>query len=113
MTINDLVQKAIEHFNEKSITYQKLEKYLAECNINVKPDFGAQIFDHYNRKLINLHKSHGEESSPEKFNQYAQAQKELNSFIDQISKNIPLEEIITLKQKVDNLVDSAILWNKR
>lgn len=113
MTINDIVQKAMEHFNDKAITYQKLEKFLFETGVKVKPDFGLQIFDYYNRKILDLHRAKGEEQYPEKYNIFADARKDLNSFIDIISKKLSLEETVSLKQKVDKLVDGAVLWEKR
>lgn len=112
MTVNDIVTKALAHFNENAVEYPKLQKYLASININVSEDLGSQIFDYYQRKVLER-KRKKIDQNPKQSNMYAEARKNLNAYIETITHSLSVEELAVLKRKIDELVDASILWNNR
>ncbi|MDR2468687.1 MAG: hypothetical protein LBD22_06985 [Spirochaetaceae bacterium] len=113
MTVNEIVNQALLSFNNKAIDSKMLKKFLSDSGLHVSEELINQIFDYYNRKLIDSHLKRGEKDYPEDFNNYAQVQKDLNVFIESISSKLTMTELVNLKQKIDTLVDTAIVWSKK
>ncbi|MDR2509720.1 MAG: hypothetical protein LBC77_03640 [Spirochaetaceae bacterium] len=113
MTVNQIVEKAINYFNGKAIEIKSLKRFLSDNNLKVPEELTLQIFDFYNRKLIDAHVKRGEENFPEDHRNFINQKKEMNMFIESISQNLSTLELVALKQKIDTLVDAAILWSKK
>jgi hypothetical protein len=113
MTVNEVVDKALRYFNGKSIDLAKLQTFFNSNNLTVNEALGCQILDYYNRKLIELHRKKGAEVFEEDFNSYMSRRKDLDVFLSAISGNLSTTEYHTLKKKINELVDAAILWSKK
>jgi hypothetical protein len=112
MTVNEIVERAYKCFGGRTVSLKALQNFLEENDITVNDEFASQIFAYYNRKVIESHHGHGKVSFVEDYTNYIELKKEMNVFINAIP-NISMNDIIELKQKIDALIDAAILWSKK
>jgi len=113
MTVNEIVDRLFKFYNGSSINANLIRSFLRDNNTTVNEMAVNKILDTYNRQLI---EGRGNpKSDPEnEFNKaYIKARKELDSYIGFISKKLSTEEIIELKQKINDLVEKTILWSRK
>ena len=113
MTVNEVVDKALRYFNGKSIELNKLQSFFRDNNLTVNEALAGQIFDFYNRKLIELHRKQGADAFEEDYNSYMSRRKDLDVFLSAVAGSLSTTEFHTLKKKINELVDAAILWSKK
>jgi hypothetical protein len=111
MTIRELVNKLYEENSGKSINVRTIRKFLVKNNIHLHEETIERVFDVYTRRIIDDHMRLGQERGGEDYNSYVEAKKDLDIFIGAISRNLEPDEIIELKQKINTLVDTSILWS--
>jgi hypothetical protein len=113
MTVNEVVDKSLRYFNGKSIDLNKLQTFFKSNNLTVNETLACQILDFYNRKLIELHRKKGAEVFEEDYTSYMNRRKDLDVFLSALAGNLSTTEFHTLKKKINELVDAAILWSKK
>lgn len=113
MTINQLVDKAINYFQSKDVDITKMQRFLRDNNLKLPPEVTVTVHNHYKKRLLSEHKRMGEVVYQEDYSSFIALKKDINMFIESISKNLSMLELVTLKQKIDALVDAAVLWAKR
>jgi hypothetical protein len=113
MTVSEIVGRIWTFHQGKSINQRNIRQFLIENKIRVNEEIILRILDGYNRQLIDAHMKKGKEEFPANYDSYAFARKELDDYIAVISKNLSTDDIVNLKQKINNLYETAILWSHK
>jgi predicted CopG family antitoxin len=113
MTVSDIVEKIVDSYQGKSIDMKVLQRFLSDSKIRVSQETQIQLLDNYNRRVIDMHMKRGKDMFTEAHSSYVEARKKLDLIIAGFSAKLAMEDVVELKQQVNNTINSAILWSKK
>jgi predicted CopG family antitoxin len=113
MTISDIVEKLFSFYQGKSIDLKVVQRFLRDNKVRVTEEVQMQILDAYNRRLIEWHMKHGNDIFSEDHMSYVEARKKLDFILAGVSAKLSTDDLVELKQQVNNVINCAILWSRK
>jgi hypothetical protein len=113
MTVSDIVEKLFSFYQGKSIDLKVVQRFLRDNKIRVADESQLMILDTYNRRLIEWHMQHGKDIFSEDHMSYVEARQKLDFILAGVSSKLSTDELIELKQQINNVINCAILWSRK